>query len=108
MTLIFRNWTTFWDIPKWNRGQTKWDGGSINLPNSHLPLEPLIVNYILSKKKSLAYLPMHTPIILQQDQGGTKIQSKNYLDLAYLPIYMFQSTSAYSNTANSPKNQMSI
>ena len=29
MTLIFRNWTTFWDIPKWNRGQTKWDGGSI-------------------------------------------------------------------------------
>ena len=29
MTFIFRNWTTFWDIPKWNRGQTKWDGGSI-------------------------------------------------------------------------------
>ena len=28
MTLIFRNWTTFWDIPKWNREQTKWDGGS--------------------------------------------------------------------------------
>ena len=29
MTLIFRNWTIFWDISKWNRGQTKWDGGSI-------------------------------------------------------------------------------
>ena len=28
MTLIFRNRTIFWDIPKWNRGQTKWDGGS--------------------------------------------------------------------------------
>ena len=26
MTFIFRNRTTFWDIPKWNRGQTKWDG----------------------------------------------------------------------------------
>ena len=29
MTFIFRNMTIFWDIPKWNRGQTKWDGGSI-------------------------------------------------------------------------------
>ena len=26
ITFIFRNMTTFWDIPKWNRGQTKWDG----------------------------------------------------------------------------------
>ena len=29
MTFIFRNRTIFWDILKWNRGQTKWDGGSI-------------------------------------------------------------------------------
>ena len=29
MTFIFRNNTIFWDIPKWNKGQTKWDGGSI-------------------------------------------------------------------------------
>ena len=29
MTFIFRNNTIFWDIPKWNRGQTKWDRGSI-------------------------------------------------------------------------------
>ena len=29
MTFIFRNRTIFWDIPKRNRGQTKWDGGSI-------------------------------------------------------------------------------
>ena len=28
MVFIFRNRTIFWDIPKWNRGQTKWDGGS--------------------------------------------------------------------------------
>ena len=28
MTFIFRNRTIFWDILKWNRGQTKWDGGS--------------------------------------------------------------------------------
>ena len=28
MPFIFRNRTIFWDIPKWNRGQTKWDGGS--------------------------------------------------------------------------------
>ena len=30
VTFIFRNRTIFWDIPKWNRGQTKWDGGSNN------------------------------------------------------------------------------
>ena len=30
MTFIFRNRTIFWDILKWNRGQKKWDGGSIN------------------------------------------------------------------------------
>ena len=29
MTFIFRNRTIFWDIPKRNRGQTKWDGESI-------------------------------------------------------------------------------
>ena len=28
MTFIFRNRTIFWDIPKWNKGQTKWDGRS--------------------------------------------------------------------------------
>ena len=28
MTFIFRNRPIFWDIPKWNRGQTKWDGRS--------------------------------------------------------------------------------
>ena len=29
MTFIFRNRTIFWDISKWNRGQKKWDKGSI-------------------------------------------------------------------------------
>ena len=29
ISFIFRNRTMFWDIPKWNRGQTKWDGESI-------------------------------------------------------------------------------
>ena len=29
MIFIFRNGTIFWDISKWNRGQKKWDGGSI-------------------------------------------------------------------------------
>ena len=28
MTSIFRNIIIFWDISKWNRGQTNWDGGS--------------------------------------------------------------------------------
>ena len=28
MIFIFRNRTIFWDIPKWNREQTKWDGKS--------------------------------------------------------------------------------
>ena len=28
MTFIFKNRTIFWDILKWNRRQTKWDGGS--------------------------------------------------------------------------------
>ena len=31
MTFIFRNRTIFWDISKWNRGQKKWDKGSILL-----------------------------------------------------------------------------
>ena len=31
MTFIFRNRTIFWDIPKWNRGQTTWDRGSTKL-----------------------------------------------------------------------------
>ena len=29
MTSNFRNRTMFWDILKWNRGQTNQDGGSI-------------------------------------------------------------------------------
>ena len=29
MSFIFGNRTIFWDISKWNRGQKKWDGGSI-------------------------------------------------------------------------------
>ena len=33
INFIFRNMTIFWDIPKWNRGQTKWDGGSRWYPN---------------------------------------------------------------------------
>ena len=33
MTFIFRNRTIFWDISKWNRGQKKWDGGSIFYTN---------------------------------------------------------------------------
>ena len=28
--------TIFWDIPKWNRGQIKWDGGSIIFENGAL------------------------------------------------------------------------
>ena len=39
MTLIFRNWTIFWDIPKWNRGQTKWDGGSNKIDNANTSQE---------------------------------------------------------------------
>ena len=33
MTFIFRNRTIFWDILKWNKGQTKWDGGSSYIYN---------------------------------------------------------------------------
>ena len=29
MTFIFKNRTIFWDISKWNKGQKKWDEGSI-------------------------------------------------------------------------------
>ena len=31
MTFIFRNRTIFWDISKWNRGQKKWDRGSMKI-----------------------------------------------------------------------------
>ena len=37
MTFIFRNRTIFWDISKWNRGQTKWDGGSISHRGDFFP-----------------------------------------------------------------------
>ena len=37
MTFIFRNRTIFWDILKWNRGQTKWDGGS-NIFHNYWPI----------------------------------------------------------------------
>ena len=33
MTFIFRNRTIFWDIPKWNKEQTKWDGESNKVKN---------------------------------------------------------------------------
>ena len=36
MTFIFRNKTIFWDISKWNRGQKKWDGESINFSMRHM------------------------------------------------------------------------
>ena len=29
MNLIFKNRTIIWDILKWNREQTNWNGGSI-------------------------------------------------------------------------------
>ena len=48
MTLIFRNMTIFWDISKWNRGQTKWDGGSIILfkeKNKYILIHEFIINY---------------------------------------------------------------
>ena len=45
MTFIFRNRTIFWDILKWNRGQTKWDGGS-NRENKK-EFEESLYKYIL-------------------------------------------------------------
>ena len=43
MTFIFRNGTIFSDIPKWNRGQTKWDEGSnkVNKTINDVPLKSL-------------------------------------------------------------------
>ena len=45
MTFIFKNRTIFWDISKWNRGQTKWDGGSTTLEIVKVN-EPYIYIYI--------------------------------------------------------------
>ena len=47
MTFIFRNRTIFWDIPKRNRGQTKWDGGSIILV---IPAEFYLLVQMLNRK----------------------------------------------------------
>ena len=45
MTFIFRNRTIFWDISKWNRGQKKWNGGSIKKPKeAHLRCNPVGIN----------------------------------------------------------------
>ena len=54
MTFIFRNRTIFWDIPKWNRGQTKWDGGSTILHPFSLPYH--FISPLLLQSFSLPYL----------------------------------------------------
>ena len=50
MTFIFRNRTIFWDISKWNRGQTKWDGGSklVRLGIKYV-VYPILKDYIAFK-----------------------------------------------------------
>ena len=35
----------FWDIPKWNRGQTKWDGGSIFIKYSTKSFDTCFIFY---------------------------------------------------------------
>ena len=52
MTFIFRNITIFWDIPKWNRGQTKWDRGSIKI---------LHFSHFYKHKTTLLYTPPSFP-----------------------------------------------
>ena len=49
MTFIFRNRTIFWDISKWNRGQTKWDGGSIWIAYLFMIHDTLIYKFKYSK-----------------------------------------------------------
>ena len=46
MTFIFRNRTIFWDILKWNKGQTKWDGGSSYIYREIQLSKPYIHIYI--------------------------------------------------------------
>ena len=58
MTFIFKNKTIFWDIPKQNRGQTKWDGGSIRFA------------YEKEKDKQVVY---EEAILLFFDEGRYKI-----------------------------------
>ena len=48
MTFIFRNRTIFWDIPKWNRGQTKWDGGSTTFQSK--PHNPNAISFLFSPR----------------------------------------------------------
>ena len=54
MTFIFRNRTIFWDISKWNRGQKKWDGGSIFIINSKYiqQITNLIITYVIKFNKA--------------------------------------------------------
>ena len=50
MTFIFRNRTIFWDISKWNNGQTNYDGRSISYLNQILFL--IVVNIEVGNKDS--------------------------------------------------------
>ena len=64
MTFIFKNRTIFWDIPKWNRGQTKWDGGSTILHPFSLPYH--FISPLLLQSFSLPYIfisPLPTTLI---------------------------------------------
>ena len=57
MIFNFKNRKIFWDIPKWNRGQTKWDGGS----NSYSLIGVLIFKINISPNKQT--FPMHITIM---------------------------------------------
>ena len=54
MTFIFRNRIIFWDILKWNKGQTKWDRGSMILSKTCLtcPADTLKLIYIIDLEEN--------------------------------------------------------
>ena len=56
MNFIFRNRKIFWDISKWNKGQKKWDGGSIK----EFVIVALLFNSLLT---SFIYIP---PLIVEK------------------------------------------
>ena len=50
MTFIFKNMTIFWDIPKWNRGQTNWDRSIILWNIFHLSQFPIYIYIYIYEK----------------------------------------------------------
>ena len=69
MTFIFRNRTIFWDIPKRNREQTKWDGGSMSYDINNINLAATIIGNDMNTNATLCSELIWVQMAFKKDCG---------------------------------------